>query len=88
MSFNSTLASITVVKKQRASVEVDASQPIDNSYISSLDEDSLFEKVTGSYDDELDFINDLEPDSQRDNNKSKRNITSSTTEDPDSLQQN
>lgn len=88
MSFNSTLASITVVKKQRASVEAEASVPIDDSFISSLDEDSLFESVTGSYNEELDFINELEPDTQRSNNNSKQNITSSTSENENSPQQN
>ena len=81
LSFNNTFASITVVKTQRASVEVDANQPIDDSYINSLDENSAFEKVTGSYDDELDFLDELdpatEPSKSKNDTQNKRNITSS-----------
>ena len=85
LSFSSSFASITTVKKQRASVEEEAAIPIDDSYIHTLDENSLFEKVTGSYDNELDFINDLNPDSplnkKIENTQKNRNVSSSDIED-------
>ena len=87
ISSNSTYASITVIKKKRASVELEASNPIDDSFITSLDENSMFEKVTGSYDDELDFIDELEPDSKT--NKKANNPTNDRTvssSDPDEFE--
>jgi|GEM_PF-2708285 len=78
-SLNYASASIKVIKTNRASVEEDASQPIDDSYITTLDENSMFEKVTGSYDEELDFINDLDEEAlaNKDVPDPKNKITSS-----------
>ena len=90
ISSNYAYASITVVKKKRVSIEVEASKPIDDSYITSLDEDSMFEKVTGTYNDELDFMNELEPESKANKkaHNSKRNVSSSEADDFEAQFQN